>query len=148
MLSLRKSRPHGKLANYSRRRKQSPKESAEKAGVNVELIAADVADWRDERSFDLIIDTGLMHVLHQEKFDSYRSLVMRNLKSGGDFVLSHWINLRSEMSVNLKSEEQIAEFFSPELRTIEVIPVEFGVKAEDGEASAVPAMGYYWMKKN
>jgi cyclopropane fatty-acyl-phospholipid synthase-like methyltransferase len=123
-------------------------ERAEKAGVNVELIAADVADWRDERSFDLIVDTGLLHVIHIEKIDAYRSVVMQNLKSGGDFVLTHWINLRSsEMRVNLKSEEQIAEFFSPELRTIEVIPVEFGDKAKDGEASALRTMGYYWMKK-
>ena len=124
-------------------------ERADKAGVNVELIAADVADWRDERSFDLIVDTGLMHVIHLEKIDAYRSVVMQNLKSGGDFVLTHWIDLRSEMRVNLKSEEQIAEFFSPELRTIESIAIEFGVQAKADEASALPfVMGRYWMKKN
>jgi len=115
-------------------------ERAEKAGVNVELIEADVEGWRENRSFDLIIDTGLMHTIHLEKIDAYRSVVMQNLKSGGDFVLSHWINLSSEMRVNLKSAEQIAEFFSPDLRTIECKPVEFG--------SAALTMGFYWMKKN
>jgi cyclopropane fatty-acyl-phospholipid synthase-like methyltransferase len=114
-------------------------ERAEKAGVNVELIEADVEGWRENRSFDLIIDTGLMHTIHLEKIDAYRSVVMQNLKSGGDFVLSHWINLSSEMRVNLKSAEQIAEFFSPDLRTIECKLVEFG--------SAALTMGFYWMKK-
>ena len=81
-----------------------------------------------------------MHTIHLKKIDAYRSVVVQNLKSGGDFVLSHWINLNSEIRVNLKTAEQIVEFFSPELRTIECKPVEFG--------SAAHALGFYWMKKN
>lgn len=60
------------------------------AGVDVELLTADLDTWDTTETFDLILDSGCLHSLIGSSRRRYAERVCRWLAPEGDYVLGHW----------------------------------------------------------
>src|SRR5262249_13825429 len=63
---------------------------AAEAGVEVELICADLFSYRPDRPFQLVYDSGCLHSLVGGDVPSYKRGLLRWLVPGGAYVLGHW----------------------------------------------------------
>jgi SAM-dependent methyltransferase len=63
---------------------------AESAGVQVELVQADVLGWESPGAFDLVLDSGCLHHIYGENRKRYRARLNEWLAKDGDYVLVHF----------------------------------------------------------
>ena len=93
--------------------------SADEAGVNLELVRADVIEWQAERQFDLLLDSGLLHNLSRDNISAYRKKILQWLAADGDFVLAHWESRadtdRLRGGARRVTRQQVRDLFAPEL---------------------------------
>ena len=93
--------------------------SADEAGVDLELVRADVIEWDAERQFDLLLDSGLLHNLSRDNIPAYRAKILIWLAADGDFVLAHWESRtdtdRLRGGARRVTRQQIGDLFAPEL---------------------------------
>jgi SAM-dependent methyltransferase len=66
------------------------RETAQRAGVTVNLVRADVLAWPNPEQFDLVFDWGCLHGLRGEARRRYRDRLLSWLAPGGDYVLGHF----------------------------------------------------------
>lgn len=93
--------------------------AAEEAGVAVELVQADVIEWKTDRQFDLLLDSGLLHNLSRDNIPAYRQRILEWLAADGDYVLAHWESRedadRLRGGARRVTRRQISDLFAPEL---------------------------------
>jgi 2-polyprenyl-3-methyl-5-hydroxy-6-metoxy-1,4-benzoquinol methylase len=122
---------------------------AAEAGVEIELVLADVTEWESDAQFDLLLDSGLLHNMSRDKIGGYRTKIMDWLKPNGDFVLAHWESRtdgdRLRGGARRASRQQIVEYFAPELKEH---------KFDRLEATGLPervgpdlSVGFYWFRR-
>ncbi len=63
---------------------------AERAGVDVEFVQADVLEYQSAEPFDLVVDSGCLHHISKRKHEHYRRRLYEWLAPGGSFVLVHF----------------------------------------------------------
>jgi len=122
---------------------------AETAGVELELVCADVTEWEKDARFDLLLDSGLLHNMSRDKIAGYRAKILDWLQPNGDFVLAHWESRadgdRLRAGARRASRPQLVEYFAPELQEHEFDRL---------EASGLPervgpdlSVGFYWFRR-
>jgi len=93
---------------------------AEQAGVDLELVQADVMEWEPGREFDVVVDSGLLHNLSRDHISGYRANILKWLAAEGDFILAHWESRtdsdRLRGGARRVSRKQIIDLFAPELK--------------------------------
>jgi SAM-dependent methyltransferase len=67
------------------------RERAERSGVTIELIEADVSEWRSEEPFDLVLDRGCLHMLEDTARRRYRERLGDWVAPGGSYLLGHFL---------------------------------------------------------
>lgn len=96
------------------------RDRANKEGVNIEFIQADITEWHSSDSFDLIFDSGCLHSFADlEKRRIYKQRLLEWLDRKGDYILIHfckrnWLDWRPVGPCRYK-REKILRFFGPEL---------------------------------
>lgn len=92
---------------------------AEEAGVDLDLVHADIMEWETDGPFDLLVDSGLLHNLSRDHIAGYRAKILKWLAADGDFVLAHWESRtdsdRLRGGARRASRQQIIDLFAPEL---------------------------------
>ncbi len=122
---------------------------AKGAGVELELVHADVIAWENDAKFDLLLDSGLLHNMSRDKIADYRAKILDWLKPTGDFVLAHWESRsdddRLRGGARRASRQQIVEYFAPELEEH---------KFDRLEATGLPervgpdlSVGFFWFRR-
>jgi len=122
---------------------------AREAGVELELVHADVTEWENDARFDLLLDSGLMHNMSRDNLAGYRAKILDWLEPNGDFVLAHWESRtdgdRLRRGARRASRQQLVEYFAPELVAHEVDRLEAtGVPERVGPDLSV---GFYWFRR-
>ena len=118
---------------------------AEQAGVELELHEGDVVD-HEGGPYDLVLDSGCLHHLPNEKRGPYRSRLDAWLAPGGDYVLVHFAH-RPRVGWIPKgpkhlTRDQAVSFFAPlELQAYDEI--HYDVPFPMGRMRA----GVYWFSK-
>jgi SAM-dependent methyltransferase len=88
----------------------------------VELVNADLLDWKTPLRFDLVLDSGCLHSLIGGDRSRYRSQLLTWLAPGGDFILGHFgkrgfLDWRP-VGPARRTRGEIVDFFSPELNEL------------------------------
>jgi len=124
---------------------------AEKLGVTINPVEADITTWEPPQSYDLVLDHGLLHNMDPERYPAYRERLMHAIADDGEFVLLHWHPLypdqpHGKVGPQRVSREAIKEFFAPELQERFFAAEEF----EDLPEMVGRGMtqGYYWFRRN
>jgi len=69
------------------------KRKARRANLDVNLIVGDVTNPRlFDGKYELILDIGCYHVLHQQQRSAYRENIFNHLAPGGTFILYGWLS--------------------------------------------------------
>lgn len=93
------------------------RQRAAAAGVQVELVEADVAAYDAPAPFDLVLDSGCLHHLPKPKVAEYRRRLDRWLAPGGDYVLVHFAHRPKvgwiPKGPNHLTQEQAERLFAP-----------------------------------
>ena len=66
------------------------RQTAQRAGVTVNLVRADALAWPSTEQFDLIFDSGCLHGFRGDARRRYRDQLLSWLAPGGDYVLGHF----------------------------------------------------------
>ena len=111
---------------------------AAEAGVEVELICADLFGYRPDRPFQLVYDSGCLHSLVGGDVPSYKQELLRWLVPGGAYVLGHWGKRNAldwrPIGPRRRAEATIQHIFAPELELLDTdvqdaeVPLPFGPK--------------------
>jgi len=124
---------------------------AEKLGVSIRPVEADITTWEPPQSYDLVLDHGLLHNMDPDRYPAYRERVMRAIGPDGELVLLHWHPLypdqpHGNVGPRRVSREAIKEFFAPEMQERFFAAEEF----EDLPEMVGRGMtqGYYWFRRN
>jgi len=122
---------------------------AAEAGVELELVHADVTEWQNETRFDLLLDSGLLHNMRRDRIAGYRARILDWLTPDGDFVLAHWESRtdgdRLRGGARRASRQQLVEYFGPELAEHEFDRMEAtGLPERVGPDLSV---GFYWFRR-
>lgn len=93
---------------------------ADHAKVKVNWVCADVLLWQADKTFDIILDSGCLHNIHNVKL--YKKQLLSWLSPSGDFILGHWgrrgfFDWRPIGPIR-RSRETITRLFSPELTEV------------------------------
>jgi len=92
---------------------------AEKAGVKLNLVQADVTHWDAGQRFDLIVDAGCLHNMKPVRHQQYRRRLLEWLADDGDFVLVHYLKRHAldwrPIGPRRVYRETIEKFFAPDL---------------------------------
>ena len=88
---------------------------AEKLGVSITPVEADITTWEPPHSYDLVLDHGLLHNMDPERYPAYRERLMNAIADDGEFVLLHWHPLypdqpHGKVGPRRVSREAIKEF--------------------------------------
>jgi SAM-dependent methyltransferase len=98
----------------------SARARAAQAGVQLELLEADVVEYEAPAPFDLVLDSGCLHHLPKGRVGAYRARLDEWLAPGGDYVLVHFAHaprLWVPMGPRHMTREQAVALFAPlELR--------------------------------
>ncbi len=90
---------------------------AEREGVKIEFVAADITKFETAGNFDLILDFGCFHGFNEKDRLLYRDKLLSWLAEGGQYVLGHFY--RSDafgIGPRGRKKEEIENFFAPELK--------------------------------
>ena len=122
---------------------------AEAAGVDLELVHADVTEWEQDTRFDLLLDSGLLHNMSRDKIAGYRAKILDWMQPDGDFVLAHWESRtdgdRLRGGARRASRSQVLEYFAPELEEHQFDRLEAtGLPERVGPDLSV---GFYWFRR-
>jgi cyclopropane fatty-acyl-phospholipid synthase-like methyltransferase len=95
--------------------------NAERNGVSINFIHADLFKWRTERKFDLILDSGCLHNFRGKSRKEYKKILLELLNQNAYFLLAHFstksgISIWGSVPGNKKDIEQL---FIPELRMLD-----------------------------
>jgi 2-polyprenyl-3-methyl-5-hydroxy-6-metoxy-1,4-benzoquinol methylase len=115
---------------------------AKKYGVQINLVQADIVEWKTADRFDLIFDSGCLHSIStrwQER-TRYKEQILRLLAPNGSYLLIHFgkdnfFNFGIGGPVR-KTPEEIKRFFSPELVLVKL----------DHEAREKRSLIHYWFE--
>lgn len=101
---------------------------AEKAGVKIDFVAADITKYENPEKFDLILDSGCFHGFNEKYRTIYRDKLLGWLAEGGQYVLVHFSRNHALGIVGPRGrkKKEIEEFFGPELRLENFLPEAFG----------------------
>ena len=121
---------------------------AEREGVDLTLVQADVLDWRADHPYDLVLDSGLYHGLTDPERETYRERLHHRLARSGNFVLTHFAKKHvldwRPVGPRRRSQETVQAEFSPMLRQIDYEEeVQTGVPLPVGPW---PLVGQYWFR--
>ena len=97
---------------------------AEKAGVKVDFVAADITKYETADKFDLIVDGGCFHGFDERYRLLYRDRLLGWLTVGGQYVLVHFSRGHGLGIVGPRGRKrkEIEEFFGPELKLENFLP--------------------------
>ncbi len=119
---------------------------AERAGVTVDFVLADVLDYRSTEPFDLVVDSGCLHNLPKRLHDRYRSRLYEWLAAGGSFVLVHFTHRPAigwvPQGPNHLRRQQVETLFS-ELHISAYNETQYDVPLPMGKMRA----GVYWFTR-
>lgn len=98
---------------------QFTKDRAEKYNVKLEIVQADVTDWKAPRTYDLVFDSGCLHGLTGNFRDKYKTQLLGLKKSKAPYVLIHFTKRGfldwSPIGPRRISRSAIERFLAPEL---------------------------------
>jgi cyclopropane fatty-acyl-phospholipid synthase-like methyltransferase len=91
---------------------------AQRSGVKVDFIAADVTKYETADKYDLILDSGCFHGFKDRYRLLYRERLLNWLSDGGQYVLIHFGRRHALGLIGPRSRtrEEIEDYFAPELR--------------------------------
>lgn len=122
---------------------------AERAGIDVKLVAADLFEFSPDRPFDLVFDSGCLHSLVGGDPRGYREKLLKWLAPGGDYVLAHWGKRHAldwrPIGPRRRSEKAIRKMFAPELELRETEVVDFETPFPFGPV--VRGIGYWFTRQ-
>jgi SAM-dependent methyltransferase len=95
------------------------RERAAAAGVDVQLVEADVLQWESDGQFDLVLDRGMLNLLRARDVSEYRRRLLGWLSPDGDYVLDHALKRRPRdwrpIGPTRRREADIVAMFEPDL---------------------------------
>ncbi len=97
---------------------------AEKAGVKVDFVAADITKYETADKFDLILDAGCFHGFNERYRILYRDKLLGWLSEEGQYVLIHFSRAHALGIVGPRGRKrkEIEEFFGPQLKLENFLP--------------------------
>lgn len=96
---------------------------AEKAGVKIDFVAADIVKFDTVMKYDLILDSGCFHGFSEKHRLLYRNKVVDWLAEGGQYVLVHFSqNHTFGIGPRGRKREEIEGFFGPQLKLENFLP--------------------------
>ncbi len=103
---------------------------AEKSGVKIEFVCADVTKFETRDKFDLVLDSGCFHGFDENLRLNYRKKLMEWLRNGAQYVLihsgkRHALDL-SIVGTRARRKEDIERYFAPELKLEKFVPATGG----------------------
>ncbi len=102
---------------------QFGKRRAERAGVRVDFIAADIVKFDTTMKYDLILDSGCFHGFNEKYRLHYREKLVDWLAEDGQYVLVHFSRNHSfGIGPRGRKREEIEEFFGPDLKLENFLP--------------------------
>jgi Thiopurine S-methyltransferase (TPMT) len=119
---------------------------ADKRGVKVEFLTANLFDFTRERPFDLVYDSGCLHSLVEGNINVYKQSLLGWLSSGGAYVLEHWGKRHAldwrPVGPRRRPQTQIKRIFAPEFELLEVDVTDFSAPLPFGPT--VRGVGYWF----
>jgi cyclopropane fatty-acyl-phospholipid synthase-like methyltransferase len=98
---------------------QYARDTVLKNGVKVEIVKADILKWDCEGPFDLILDSGCLHMMRGQERLAYRKRLLSWLANDGDYVLIHFERRHifdwRPTGPRRVTRQGIVEFFAPDL---------------------------------
>lgn len=125
------------------------RERADRAGVDLTLIHADVLSWEAEQTYDLVLDSGCYHGMPDSDRDTYRARLRRRLSEEGNFVLTHFSKKHifdwRPVGPYRRRRPQVRSEFSPLFTEVDYTEEEIdGVPLPVGPS---PLVGQYWFRQ-
>ncbi len=103
--------------------------AASEAGVDIDVVEADILNWEPPSRFDFLFDRGCMHSFDDSLLDQYKSQILSWMGEQGTYVLVHVCKRHvldwSPFGPVKRTPQEIMSFFSPELTEIGNAPEEF-----------------------
>ncbi len=100
---------------------------AERAGVKIDFVAADVTKYVTAEKYDLILDAGCFHGFNEKSRLIYRDRAIDWLADGGQYVLVHFSKSHTfGIGPRGRKKDEIEEFFGPKLKLENFLPETFG----------------------
>lgn len=101
---------------------------AEKAGVKIDFVAADITKFQTAEKFDLVLDAGCFHGFNEKYRLLYRERILAWLAEGGQYVLIHFSKGHALGLVGPRGRKrnEIEKFFAPQLKLENFLPETFG----------------------
>ena len=122
------------------------RERAAAHGVSPTFIQTDLFTWTPDAPFDLVFDSGCLHSLVGGSIPAYKAQVLRWLRPGGDYVLTHWGKRHAldwrPIGPRRRSIETITRIFAPELALRETEVTDFDAPMPFGPV--VRGVGYWF----
>jgi cyclopropane fatty-acyl-phospholipid synthase-like methyltransferase len=119
---------------------------ADKRGVKVEFLTANLFDFTPERPFDLVYDSGCLHSLVDGNINVYKQTLLGWLSSGGAYVLEHWGKRHAldwrPVGPRRRPQTQIKRIFAPEFELLEADVTDFSAPLPFGPT--VRGVGYWF----
>lgn len=88
-------------------------------GIQIKWVHADLLQWQTADTFDLVLDSGCLHNISRNAMAKYRSQLLRWLRPGGDFVLSHFGKRNAldwrPVGPRRRTRAELVRFFAPAL---------------------------------
>ena len=113
-------------------------------GVNVELVTADLAEFRPAQRYDLVFDSGCLHSLVGASVETYKRKLLEWLAPSGEYVLEHWGKRHQldwrPIGPRRRSQAAIQRLFAPELALITSVVDDFAAPLPFGPI--VRGVGY------
>lgn len=124
------------------------RERAVAAGVDVQLVEADLLQWQPEGAFDLVLDRGTLNLLRPSDVPEYRRRLLRWLAPDGEYVLDHALKRHPldwrPIGPNRRRHEEILAMFESDLELrdhehlVERVPLPVGPRLH---------FGVYWFHR-
>ncbi len=96
---------------------------AEKLGLNIHFVQADVTEWENHEKYDLILDSGCLHGICGPNRLRYKEQVLQWMAGDSNYVLVHLGKRRAFdfcfhrlAGLRPSSYQEIQAFFNPQLQ--------------------------------